>query len=70
MIAYETPEMPDTCYCSSNGECSHCLALLEASDVFSVYDRHGAGLFTGTLDECREFHAQGEASMRVHLWVK
>ena len=70
MTTYETPEMPDTCYCSSNGECSHCLALLEESDVFSVYDRHGEGLFTGTLEECREFHTQGEASMRVHLWVK
>ena len=28
-MEYETPEYPDYCYCSSNGECRHCLALLE-----------------------------------------
>lgn len=29
MSNYETPEMPDTCYCSSNGECQVCEKLLE-----------------------------------------
>ena len=29
MTDYETPEMPDTCYCSSNGECQVCQDLLE-----------------------------------------
>jgi hypothetical protein len=33
MMEYETPEMPDHCYCSSNGECRHCLALLETLET-------------------------------------
>jgi hypothetical protein len=37
---------------------------------FSVYDKEDTVLFTGSLEECRDFHAEGEASMRVHLWVK
>jgi hypothetical protein len=26
---YETPEYPDHCYCSSNGECRRCIELWE-----------------------------------------
>ena len=74
---YEIPEMPDYCHCSSNGECDYCLALLEEilrdeleEQEFSVYDKEDTVIFTGSLEECQEFHAEGEASMRVHLWVK
>ena len=69
---YQIPEMPDYCHCSSNGECGVCLALLEELEEqeFSVYDKEDTVLFTGSLEECQEFHAEGEASMRVHLWVR
>jgi hypothetical protein len=27
MNEYKTPELPDYCHCSSNGECAYCLKL-------------------------------------------